>query len=298
MEKVDGLIRDKRGIGSPIKRLLRPSWRWFLRFRRICRSAGKLSPVWFVEFAFIDLVLNPLMQRLQIHNRRMRIRVKGYDGPFVLRLGTSDAECLLEVILEEEYKTSTVLAEGSSKLVFDAGSNAGYSLRYFQRAFPSALIIGVEPDAENMRLCRENVSHGETPDRVRLFACCVASRQGVVSLDRSAGAAWAIRMKPSCQQPSNPNESVVSKTVDQLLTEAGLDGHRLDLFKCDIEGAEAEIFHDPGLWLNRTGCLAVETHGPYYDVCLMDDLRRNSDDFEFFPENELVFARRRVVRAQ
>jgi FkbM family methyltransferase len=281
--------RDARQKNLRMKYILRTFWRLFLRFRRLWRIAGKFGLIGFARFALIDLVLNPVAHLLKIRNRRVRITVRGYSGAFVLRLATTDAECFLEVILEEEYETAIHLARQQPELVFDAGSNVGYSLRYFQRAFPSAVIIGVEPDAENISLCRENVSRGENPERVRLFACCVAARPATVQLDRTAGA-WAIRMKSACQADSG--RPIAARTVDQLLVEADAGGRCVDLFKCDIEGAESELFRDPGAWLERSTCLAVETHAPYYDVCLMDDLRRFSNDFEFFPENEMVFARR------
>jgi FkbM family methyltransferase len=275
------------------KTFLRAFWRTLLRLQRLWRVLPKLGLLTFLWFVFIDRFLNPAAGKLKISNRCVNITALGYAGPFVLRLGSTDAECFLEVILEGEYETALRLAHPDAALVFDAGSNVGYSVRYFQRAFPSAVIIGIEPDADNMAVCRRNVSLGEKPERVFLYEYCVAGRSGSVQLDRSAGA-WGTRMQPAWQQDSE--HQIPARTADQILKEAGVSERRVDLFKCDIEGAEAELFREPGVWLERSDCLAVETHAPYYDVCLIADLHRFSNDFECFPENEMVFARRSSVR--
>jgi hypothetical protein len=106
------------------------------------------------------------------------------------------------------------------------------------------------------------VIKGEEPERVKLFSYCVAGRPALVQLDRSTGE-WAMRIKPISQE--NAERPIVAKTVDQILEDAKVADHTLDIFKCDIEGAEAELFSSPGSWLSRTICLAVETHAPYYD---------------------------------
>src|SRR5215204_4020257 len=47
-------------------------------------------------------------------------------------------------------------------------------------------------------------------------------------------------------------------TVPNLLATAGLD--RIDVFKCDVEGAEAEVFAECGAWIDRIGVISLETH--------------------------------------
>jgi hypothetical protein len=48
------------------------------------------------------------------------------------------------------------------------------------------------------------------------------------------------------------------------MAEHGLD--RIDVLKCDIEGAEAELFEDAP-WMDRVGMAVVECHGfPAEDI--------------------------------
>jgi hypothetical protein len=47
-------------------------------------------------------------------------------------------------------------------------------------------------------------------------------------------------------------------TMDALLDGAGFD--RIGVLKCDIEGAEAEVFADCASWIDRVDAMSVECH--------------------------------------
>jgi hypothetical protein len=51
-------------------------------------------------------------------------------------------------------------------------------------------------------------------------------------------------------------------TVTQICERAGIDG-QIDLLKCDIEGAEEELFDECAPWIGRVRYMAVEVHEPY-----------------------------------
>ena len=59
-------------------------------------------------------------------------------------------------------------------------------------------------------------------------------------------------------------EQVPVLTIDDLLVQEGVDpATPIDLIKCDIEGAERELFECGGPWLSRTRVMVVELHSPY-----------------------------------
>ena len=281
------------GVQKPSRvNILRRAWRSYLRFRRIARTREKTSLVTFIKLMLIDFVLGPLFTRLGCERFKVKLRIRGFPHPFFLRPGSTDFDCLLEVILEEEYATACAL-QPRADLIIDAGANVGYSARYFLRAYPNARIICVEPDASNMEMLRLNIELAGASPRCVCALCCVAETPRIVYLDRSRGA-WAIRMS----QDIGAGQPLFSKTMDGLLEEAGFpEEQRIDLLKCDVEGAEADIFRHPGNWLNRVSCLAVETHAPYWATSLMDDIKAASEEFSFIQEDELVFAQRTTLSA-
>jgi len=273
-------------------KLLRPLWRRWLRLRRLTKSAASLSPLAYVKLVSLDLVINPACHWLK-WKPVVRFRIRGYAECFLVRMGTSDMECFLEVILEEEYSQALLLQKNAG-LIIDAGANVGYSARYFLRAFPGATMVCIEPDEENMSLLRRNVSLVSGCSGVVFVQCFLSDNPGKMHIDRSR-MEWAFRMLPGA---SPSGESIPAKTVDQILEETGTKGRRVDLFKCDIEGAEAQLFRSPGPWLSRVSCLAVETHGPYWATSFVEDLRRFSNEFDFVQEDEMVFARHRLEHTQ
>ena len=274
-----------------VTRLLSPLWRRWLRLRRLTKSAKRLGPPDYVKLVLFDLI-NPACHWLK-SKPVVRFRIRGYAECFLVRMGTSDLECLLEVILEEEY-SQALLLQKSAGLIIDAGANVGYAARYFLRAFPGSIIICIEPDEENMSLLRRNVSIVSGYSSAMFFQCFLSDNPGEMHIDRSRPA-WAFRMSPG---RSKSGESIPAKTVDQILEETGTIGRRVDLFKCDIEGAEAQLFRSPGPWLSRVSCLVVETHGPYWATSFIEDIRRFSRNFDFVQEDEMVFARRTLEHMQ
>jgi hypothetical protein len=56
-------------------------------------------------------------------------------------------------------------------------------------------------------------------------------------------------------------------TAGDLIEEYGLD--RVNLFKIDIEGAEYEVFSDPGSseWLTSVDAIAIELHDRFRPGC-------------------------------
>lgn len=177
-----------------------------------------------------------------------------------------------EIYAHSEYDAVLRRDLGSVRTVVDLGANIGLSVRLWAARFPSARVIAVEPDGENMRMCRLNVPGG-AGGRVFWFQGCAAGVSREVGLDRSS-MEWAFRMRDR----AGNEPGIAALSVPDLLSLAGVDGP-IDLFKCDIEGAERELFSSCSAWLGRVRFMVVETHAPYRAEDFLADIGRNGGGF-------------------
>ena len=57
-------------------------------------------------------------------------------------------------------------------------------------------------------------------------------------------------------------------------------GQKIDLLKCDIEGAERELFEDCRSWIAQVNAIVIELHPPYTLTDLLVALKRGGADFQ------------------
>ena len=228
---------------------------------------------WMMSIYNRILVHSPSLP-LPARGRVRRVKPHGERQPVMVRLGSSDWYCLEEVFLQGEYAevVKHLARDGSApvKTIVDLGANVGMSVRFWREAFPGVRVVAVEPDSANIAMAARNVAEGAgqgtLPGDVTLIEACVAARPGSVYLDRSSSE-YAFRMSEQGQ-----GATVDAITVPQLLERGGVQG-QIDLLKCDIEGAEAEVFGDCSAWIGRVNHLAIEIHAPYTLEKLMADLK-------------------------
>lgn len=207
----------------------------------------------------------PLPWRKGMHQARMR----GLPHPVFLRYGSTDFVMLSEIFFSGEYEQAANNIDHGSPTIVDLGANAGYSLCYWGQRFPTSRIIAVEPDPSNSGLCRQNIEIAGMKDRATLLQSAVVGRSRPIFLDRSSD-----ECSFHVSDDGSAGPSVTGVTMEDVLARFGVSG-RLDLLKCDIEGAEAEVFRDCSQWIRRFRMVVVETHAPYTMEQLVSDLERN-----------------------
>ncbi len=210
------------------------------------------------------------------------IRVRGVSKPVYVRMGSSDGFVLEEVFITGVYRE---VVEGSIdpvRLIIDLGANVGMSIRLFGERFRDAKIIALEPDPDNLRVCKLNAGD-DLKDRVILIEAAAADRSGWVHLDRSAEHC-AIRMEGQVATESTPG-AVRTISMDAILEQHAANDP-IDLLKCDIEGGEAMVFAACASWLSRVRYLMIELHPPYGRSELMRDLEKNGGQFEVLSSSE------------
>lgn len=208
--------------------------------------------------------------------RAVWLRTAKLDGPIQARLGTSDFVVISDLLARGaadgrgEYDAAIDAAArhagGAAQVrcVLDLGANIGLASVMLAKAFVNASVVAVEPDAANFDLLVTNTRGlARTPggaEPVRCVRACVGATRRTVTLDRTAhgGEPWAIAMKET-GAGDDPAERVETVTLPELAEGTGT----IDLLKCDIEGAERELFEHCGAWIERVRVMVVELHAPY-----------------------------------
>jgi FkbM family methyltransferase len=269
----------------------RKSWRIGNSVRRLwsARSHYTYKSDWLYSIYHRALLHFP---RLPLSGRQKlrQVWLNGIPEPFYIRMGTTDWYVLEEIFIDEVYEPVIRRAIHDVRTVVDLGANTGFSVRLWQQAYPSACIIAVEPDSANLQMCRRNAFAGTgQTDQLCFVQACVGGRARMVSLDRNGGA-WRFRV----QEAAPSDETLEALTLPEILERCQVN-EAVDLLKCDIEGAEAEVFSNCAEWINRVRNLVIEVHSPYTKLHLIADLQRAGWLFEIYhcmacaDDSELLF---------
>lgn len=236
--------------------------------------------------------------------RVVRAQPRALSEPVYLRLGGSDFAVLQELCpaREGEYDVVKGLSLGDEPYIVDLGANVGLSVRLWREWFPRARVLAVEPDPDNFALIKRNNADagrlGEEEATVALARVCVAAQEGEVQLIRS-NLPWAFHMSRDVVN-SGGSLKTQAITMEKLLEEADAPG-TVDLLKCDIEGAERELFESCRGWIHRVRFFVVETHDGWGAEDLAAALRRAGVEAELdvlrkVGSNQLVLGRLRGRR--
>jgi FkbM family methyltransferase len=209
-------------------------WIMSLYNRLLMRSAGKWLPG---------------------RGKLVSIYLTEISAPFFLRLGSTDWLVLEEIYFHGEYDAILRQQLSGVRQIVDLGANVGFSVRFWRQHFPDAKVTAVEPDPGNLEVLKRNCG---TDPNVQVVQACVAGSARTVQIDRSQGE-WAIRMT---DKENGGGLAVKALPLTQVLSETGMEGF-IDVLKCDIEGAEAEVFADCREWIGRVQSLVLELHPPY-----------------------------------
>ena len=192
------------------------------------------------------------------------VHPKNLQHPFVFRSGTSDVMELITTTGRESY--GQYFPEGDIRVILDMGANIGDTAAWYLSRFPKSRVYSLEPDTSNCALYRRN--------------CEPYGGRAVLQ----EGALWWREEPLWLTMASEPDGHHVSSDSDRAelpvhaFTVPGIMQlwgiQTIDIFKCDIEGAEAEIFSKgPVEWLQHVRCVVIETHGPECLAAVLKPLR-------------------------
>jgi FkbM family methyltransferase len=195
----------------------------------------------------------------------MTLRFLGSERNFFYRPGSSDLGVIKQMFDDKDYDfhrlrredeiyayVETAIAQGKRPLIVDAGANIGASSLYFSSRFPAALVVAVEPAADNFELLEEN-TRGLPIRAICSAVACTDSQYAVIE---SEDGFWAYQTRPL-----RPDESagVRGITIDEIYRETEAECFPF-IVKVDIEGAEQDLFSKNVAWVAKTPIIIIELH--------------------------------------
>ena len=188
--------------------------------------------------------------RTGFSNHAEPIGIPGYSHPIFVRPGSSDLEEVKYTLIREAY--GVWLPPPPVRVIIDAGANIGDTAVWYLNTFPEARVIAIEPDPENFALLEMNCRPYE--GRAILVQGALWSKEGILHLQ-------AAQQKDRISVSENPGVGKCRAVSVPVLMRQH-NASTIDIFKCDIEGAELEVFSTAcDEWLSQTRCLVIETHG-------------------------------------
>lgn len=240
-----------------LRRAFRIVWRERRSFRR--------TRDWLAHF--YNGLVNRSPLRLPGKGGVWALGVRGIDAPVYVRQGSKDWAVLREVLLDGEYSFALAhLAGKPFHCIVDLGANIGMTICLWRQHFAGASVLAVEPAPENLDLCRRNsAGHG---DAVRVIAAGVSVSSGRGSISRAED---PVLFRTKTEVGVEPVELL---SMEDLLGRGRIQ-EEIDLLKCDIEGAERDIFAECRGWIGRVRWLLIEVHDGYRISDLVNDLAAN-----------------------
>lgn len=192
---------------------------------------------------------------------------------FELRARTpteNDYGVAYEVFMQRYYDVpKEILDEKNVKLVYDLGSNVGFSCLHWLATYPEARVIAYEPHPVSLEQLRRNVAFNAWQSRVELHAAAAGTTVGRARLS-NAGPASRV------QNGAAPGLDIA---VEDFFSRSA--GDSIDILKMDIEGGEYALLADerfPKLFVRVLVMEWHESHQPGRDGAWC---RRRLEDIGF-----------------
>ncbi len=187
---------------------------------------------------------------------RARPRTVRLDGATITyRLNRGDIQGIREVWYERAYR---IPFGPAPRTVLDLGANIGLTSVWLSRTYGCDLIVGVEPDHENVVLARRNFADNGV--RGEIIEAAIAPCNGTAPF----GASSQFNLG-SLVMFEGKTVEVDTRDPQSILADAGIEG--VDLCKLDIEGGEGPLLleGDTG-WLRMVRSVIAELHDTVIDA--------------------------------
>ena len=191
--------------------------------------------------------------RCEYSTEPLRFDLPQLPHPLFVRPGTTDASGVVQNIIREEW--GAFIPPEPVRLIVDAGANIGDTTAWYLTKFPNATVAALEPDPDNYTMLVRNCA--AFGSRAVLLNAALWSRDARLKLCPSvASNAVSVAEVGSAKDST----SVVCDGVSIPTLRESLGFPIIDILKCDIEGAEFDLFRDAPTWLSFVRCLVIEIH--------------------------------------
>lgn len=245
---------------------MNPVWliKNILHGRRICASWGDAA-------AYVRLVYRRRYAADALP-RTIRFRHPEAIGDVDLALRYSGDNFIRSEVFDHRYYDVDLGFE--PKRILDLGGHIGLSSIFFERKFPSAEIVCVEPEPGNAEILRRNFALNRI--KTHFLHAAVTVDDGQVMLQR-LDQDFAHKIVDQ----ADSGLIVRGLSVSSIMRHVGWDA--IDLVKMDIEGHEAALLTRNAAWLHKVRALTMEVHPPF----TVDKLREAVAQYGFANVQEL-----------
>lgn len=182
------------------------------------------------------------------------VRLRALGGSAVeCRPGTTDADTVWSTFCGLYHLPFVPVRSGGS--ILDLGANIGLTTADLKTRYPTARVVAVEMDEDNVAAARRNLSRLGL--NCELIHAAVWTWDGEVAYGGPAEDAFSVAGASGTAPASRTAPAV---TLETLFDRLRLD--RVDFVKMDVEGAERQLLQRPAQWLSRVGAMHVEVHAP------------------------------------
>ncbi|MBN2295669.1 MAG: FkbM family methyltransferase [Pirellulales bacterium] len=211
------------------------------------------------------------------------------DSRVVLPDSDESSGAFRDVYLHDCYRVDEL--QRPLDTVVDLGGNVGL---FSSRIAPFAKkVVCVEPIQGNMKIARENVRRTHCAEKVTFHQLAVAGQSGCtekIYLSKGSRGGNSIDRKHASRWGDNGCKEVVTISLADLFRREAIE--RCSFLKCDVEGAEFEIFAAaPRDILMRIDKIAMEVHltTSEWGVEAFHRLRDTLDDAGFSVSHESIY---------
>ena len=145
-----------------------------------------------------------------------------------------------------------ILARGRKPLVIVCGANTGLSAIFFVLLFPQALVVALEPSADNFEMLQRNVGLYESIIPIHAGVWDKNTYLKIVNPTAEPLEYQTVECHPA------ERDALAALTINDILARFP-DGEPL-LIKIDIEGSEQALFRSHTNWIARMPLLILELH--------------------------------------
>jgi FkbM family methyltransferase len=171
--------------------------------------------------------------------------------PLKVRPNTTDAIAVTISIIRENY--GQFFPSGPIRFVVDAGAYIGDTAAWYLSVCPEATVVSLEPDDDNFELLDQNCrAYGDRSVRRKAG---IWPRDAFLRVDRE-GEKDSLAVHEV--DPGTPYDCLGLSPL-RIMKDAGFE--RIDILKCNIEGAEVPLFQanfEP--WLAKTRAIYIQLH--------------------------------------
>lgn len=207
------------------------------------------------EFVKLVYVMGPIAGaaasvKSSLPSKVFKLAVPYLKEEILVRNNSSDWNVFKQVFVWREYEYPIPFTPTT---ILDAGANVGYAALWFNRKFPDAQIVSLEPETSNYEMLIKNTRKQKTITAVKGG---LWSRSCFLRIIKTDMGNWGFRTE---ETEAETPDSVQAFGIADIMKKQGWN--TIDILKMDIEGAESEVFrHNTETWLPKVKMIFLELH--------------------------------------